>query len=311
MNREVLHRFFIGNVSVQEGMAIKAWLESSEENKQTFIKERQLFDALLLQDERKLVATSRKTGLLPMIYKVMKIAAVMTITLISYHFLQVHTEEQEHTALSILSVPAGQRTQLTLPDGTQVWLNACSNLYYPTQFNQKERKVILKGEAYFDVTPNKEKPFIVETEQYQIEVLGTQFNVEAYNGSQDFETALMKGVVKVISKSDLKQTVILKPNEKVNILNGNLKVGKIDDFSTYRWKEGLICFQKASFQSIMTEFEKHFNVEIIIKNKKLLEYSFTGKFRQADGLDYALNILQKDIDFHFYNDHRDHIIYIY
>lgn len=213
MNREVLHRFFMGNVTVQEGMAIKAWVERSEENKRTFIKERRLFDALMLQDEKKFVATTKqKSRLLTFAYRGMKIAAVVMITLISYHILQTNIENQEQPALTAVSVPAGQRTQVTLSDGTQVWLNACSYLYYPAQFNKEERRVILKGEGYFDVTPNKEKPFIVETEQYNVEVLGTQFNVDAYN--EVFETALMKGSVRVMSKSNLKKKCNLKAKRK-------------------------------------------------------------------------------------------------
>lgn len=310
MNREVLHRFFMGNVTVQEGMAIKAWVERSEENKRIFIKERRLFDALMLQDEKKFVATTKqKSRLLTFAYRGMKIAAVVMITLISYHILQTNIENQEQPALTAVSVPAGQRTQVTLSDGTQVWLNACSYLYYPAQFNKEERRVILKGEGYFDVTPNKEKPFIVETEQYNVEVLGTQFNVDAYN--EVFETALMKGSVRVMSKSNLKKNVTLKPNEKVNVQGGNLIVSKIDDISTYRWKEGLICFQKTPFQSIMKKFEKCYDIKIVIQNNKMLDYSFTGKFRQADGVEYALNLLQKDIHFQYNKDDRENIIYIH
>lgn len=91
MNREVLHRFFMGSVTVQEGMVIKAWVERSEENKRTFIKERRLFDALMLQDEKKFVTTTKqKSRLLTFAYRGMKIAAVVMITLISYHILQTN-----------------------------------------------------------------------------------------------------------------------------------------------------------------------------------------------------------------------------
>ena len=100
MNREVLHRFFMGNVTVQEGMAIKAWVERSEENKRTFIKERRLFDALMLQDEKKFVATTKqKSRLLTFAYRGMKIAAVVMITLISYHILQTNIGNQEQTII--------------------------------------------------------------------------------------------------------------------------------------------------------------------------------------------------------------------
>ena len=98
-----------------------------------------------------------------------------------------------------VSVPAGQRTHLTLPDGTTVWLNARTTLSYPTSFNSNERTVFLQGEAYFEVSKNRHKPFIVQTQQYNIEVLGTKFDVEAYPDSKNFETTLMQGSVKVSS----------------------------------------------------------------------------------------------------------------
>ena len=107
--------------------------------------------------------------------------------------------------MQTITVPAGQRINITLVDGTNVWLNARTSLSYPVKFGKNNRQVVLDGEAYFDVTKDKSKPFIVQTDNYNVEVLGTKFDVNAYSETGEFETTLMSGSVKVASASDSKQ----------------------------------------------------------------------------------------------------------
>lgn len=310
MEREKLHRFFAGSTSIKEGRAIKAWIEASEENLRTFYQERRLFDALMLHNDHetiKQVSIKRTPGI---IFQWLKVAAIITLTLVCNYWYREYKSGQEVIAMNTISVPAGQRTNLTLPDGTNVWLNARTTLQYPATFNKKQRNVLLKGEAYFDVTPNKKVPFIVRTDRYDIEVLGTRFDVDAYPDQKGFETTLMKGSVKVTSQQFPEQTITLKPNHKVYVKDGELTVTKVDDFNPYRWKEGLICFKDEPFQTIMEDFEKYYGIRIIINNKNALKYSYNGKFRQSDGIDYALRVLQKDIHFKYEKANDEQIIYI-
>lgn len=177
-------------------------------------------------------------------------------------------------------------------------------------FQPKATNSFLKGEAYFDVTKKKKTPFIVRTDKYDIEVLGTQFDVDAYPDQTAFETTLMKGSVKVTSQYFPEQTITLKPHHKAYVKDGQLAVTKVNDFTPYRWKEGLICFKDEPFQTIMEDFEKYYGIRIIINNKKVLKYSYNGKFRQADGIDYALRVLQRDIHFKYERANDEEIIYI-
>ncbi len=213
-------------------------------------------------------------------------------------------------ATNTISVPAGQRINMTLTDGTNVWLNARTSLTYPVKFSKKNRQVILDGEAYFEVAKDKTKPFIVQTNKYNVEVLGTKFDVNAYSETGEFETTLMSGSVRVASTSDPAQKLTLKPNNKVYLQDGELHVSVVDDFNPYRWKEGLICFKNESFTSIMKDFEKYYGLTIQVRNKEVLKYVYTGKFRQTDGIDYALRVLQKDIKFSYQRDDENQIIYI-
>ena len=224
-------------------------------------------------------------------------------------YQQIQTE-QAPIALQTITVPAGQRINITLPDGTDVWLNARTTIQYPVSFNTDQRLVKLDGEAYFEVARDEKKPFTVQTDKFNVEVLGTKFDVESYSDTESFETALMEGSVKISSLTDANESLMLTPNNKAYLHGGKLRVMPVDDYNPYRWREGLICFKSETFASIMKEFEKYYGINIHITNLQVQKYLYTGKFRQTDGVDYALRVLQKDIKFAYERDEDNHIIYI-
>ena len=313
MNKDILYKFFEGNASFEEEAAVKQWMEESAENRLAFLKERKLFDAMLLLGNEEIIKNGKKRfsiNLSSLRTELIKIAAVVAITLGGSYFYYQSSLEKELMAMQTITVPAGQRINITLVDGTNVWLNARTSLSYPVKFGKNNRQVVLDGEAYFDVTKDKSKPFIVQTDNYNVEVLGTQFDVNAYSETGEFETTLMSGSVKVASASDSTQKITLKPNNKVFLQDGKLHVTAVDDYNPYRWKEGLICFKNETFTSIMKDFEKYYGLTIQVKNKNVFKYVYTGKFRQTDGIDYALRVLQKDIKFTYQRDDENKIIYI-
>ena len=313
MNKDILYKFFEGNASFEEEAAVKQWMEESAENRLAFLKERKLFDAMLLLGNEEIIKNGKKRfsiNLSSLRTELIKIAAVVAITLGGSYFYYQSSLEKELMAMQTITVPAGQRINITLVDGTNVWLNARTSLSYPVKFGKNNRQVVLDGEGYFDVTKDKSKPFIVQTDNYNVEVLGTKFDVNAYSETGEFETTLMSGSVKVASASDSTQKITLKPNNKVYLQDGKLHVTAVDDYNPYRWKEGLICFKNETFTSIMKDFEKYYGLTIQVKNKNVFKYVYTGKFRQTDGIDYALRVLQKDIKFTYQRDDENQIIYI-
>lgn len=313
MNKDILYKFFEGNASFEEEAAVKQWMEESAENRLAFLKERKLFDAMLLLGNEEIIKNGKKRfsiNLSSLRTELIKTAAVVAITLGGSYFYYQSSLEKELMAMQTITVPAGQRINITLVDGTNVWLNARTSLSYPVKFGKNNRQVVLDGEAYFDVTKDKSKPFIVQTDNYNVEVLGTKFDVNAYSETGEFETTLMSGSVKVASASDSTQKITLKPNNKVYLQDGKLHVTAVDDYNPYRWKEGLICFKNETFTSIMKDFEKYYGLTIQVKNKNVFKYVYTGKFRQTDGIDYALRVLQKDIKFTYQRDDENQIIYI-
>lgn len=313
MDKKTLYKFFEGTASFEEEKAVRQWLEESADNRHAFFKERKLFDAMLLLGDENKIKTRKKSlqiHLSSLRTELMKIAAVVGITLAGSYFYFQQLHEKELMAMQTISVPAGQRINITLNDGTNIWLNARTSLTYPMKFSKKNRQVILDGEAYFEVARDETRPFIVQTDKYNVEVLGTKFDVDAYSETGEFETTLMSGSVRVASATDPKQQLMLKPDSKAYLQEGKLLVASVDDYNPYRWKEGLICFRNETFASIMKDFEKYYGLNIHVRNKEVGKFFYTGKFRQTDGIDYALRVLQKDIKFTYQRDDENQAIYI-
>lgn len=312
MDKETLYNFFDRKASPEEKEAIHTWLKASPENEKELFREREFFDAMILSDFDKEIAKEKKA---PPFYRkglfeVMKYAAFLAIVIACATYFHKLEIEKISRTMNTITVPAGQRVNLTLPDGTNVWLNARSTLKYPAVFAGEKRKIMLDGEAYFEVRHNRKKAFIVETNKCDVEVLGTKFNVEAYSDSEDFCTSLMEGSVKVSGRGKTAGSLTLSPNYQVSIVNGHLATKRIADFDVFRWKEGLICFKNMNFSELMTRFEKCYAIRIIIENPEVADYECSGKFRISDGIDQALRILQKDAKYTFTRSKDDSVIYI-
>lgn len=300
MEQSILYRFFEGKTSLEEEIRIRQWMEASPQNQETLFKERRIYDAILLSaTDEELLLVEKQKPVHRIIWILSRVAAILFLIIsIGYVFNRQYSQQE---ALSYFSfyVPPGQKINMTLPDGTEVWLNSCTRIKYPQSFNRRKRHVILDGEAYFQVSHDKRKPFVVQTEKYSVEVLGTEFNVNSYAADKYFATTLFSGAVKIISNENQQENIELKPQDKAYLANGRLIIVQEDNPDCLAWKDNLIVFKQTSFAEIMKSFERYFDVKISINNEELKQHSFTGKFRQTDGLDYALKVLQKYIDFNY------------
>ncbi|MDR3062431.1 MAG: DUF4974 domain-containing protein [Dysgonamonadaceae bacterium] len=311
MNR-LLYKFFSGKASDEEIRQALDWMEKTEENRKEFFQERKIYDALLLSEDK--IFNETPGSLMrwtPFIGKALRIAAIFIFAFVlSYFYYSRNNKSGPVTAMNSITVPAGQRVNLTLGDGTDVWLNARTTFRYPTSFDSNVRLVYLDGEAYFNVAEDKQKPFMIDTKKYKVGVFGTQFNLLAYSGNDIFQTALMEGSVALESKTDKLRKLTLLPNQMASEKDGRLEVSTITNYDPFRWKEGLICFRDQPFNEVMYEFEKSYGIKIIINNKKVSKYTYTGKLRQSDGINHAMRTLQLSISFQFHRDDENNIIYI-
>jgi len=302
MDLELLNKYFQGETTPEENEKILDWVEESPENFQIYIHEREVFDALLLNtpinnediktNNLYIKPHSHKKYLLK---EIAKIASIIVISVLATTFLIKNGEEDTHS-MQTVSVPAGQRINIVLPDGTDVWLNAKTSIKYPASFNKKERQVEICGQAYFDVTKKQDIPFIVKTRDSRVKVLGTKFDIQTSPEGYISELMLMEGKVRIdMNESD--ESIILNPFDKANAQDGKFLVEHTDDVSPYEWRNGILSFKNKTFEEIMKIFEKVYDVQIIISTPELKNERLTAKFRTVDGVDYALKVLQRECCF--------------
>jgi Fe2+-dicitrate sensor, membrane component len=308
IDRNVLIRFFSGESSDDDKQAIRQWFESNEENRRLFINERIRFDASLIVDEDE-IKPIRPVNAHHYLLNILKAASVIIILVgSSYIFSRIYNKLPEIPKQTV-QVPPGNRTSITLPDGTLVWLNSNTTLKYPALFSDEKRIVELNGQAYFDVKPKTDRPFLIKTSKYTIEVLGTTLDVEAYDMENTFSTSLFTGKVKLFKEQGFEQEVYLNQGETAILVGNNLLVSSHKS-ETYKWRDGLIVIEEKSFEEIMTLFEKYFGQKIIIQNNKLKDLGYRGKLRISDGVDHALRVLQNDFRFTYKRDEDINRIYI-
>ena len=190
-----------------------------------------------------------------------------------------------------LIVPSGARYELTLADGTKVWMNAESELVYPTVFNTNERRVQLKGEAFFEVTKNPDQPFIVEAEGNEIRVLGTSFNISAYDNDPSFQATLVSG--KVNLKTENGESVSLEPGQlaEVNQTSHEVLLKKVDTKLYTSWRDDILYFKDIEMSALMNKLERWYGVDIQIMNPEKEKIRFSGAMENQKDLDFILHLI--------------------
>lgn len=199
------------------------------------------------------------------------------------------SEVEYHT----LNVPRGSRPmQLQLADGSEVWLNAASSITFPTIFTGDERRVSITGEAYFEVTKNSGKKFIVSTNGTSTEVLGTHFNVNAYGNEPSVRVTLLEGSVRVNGS-------VIKPGQQALTFNGHTEVkGNINMEEVMAWKNGLFEFNQTDIQTIMRQIERWYDVDVVFDGT--VTQDFHGIIPRKVNVSKVLNMLEKTGGVRFY-----------
>ena len=307
MDKDILYKYFSHTATQEECAVVRKWVEASPANLMELMHERSVFDATVLLAGNIPVGENRRPVFRRLSVVLLKVAAVAIVTLMAAYVFRAYLFPVE-VPMQQIRIPAGQQLNLTLSDGSDVWLNSGTVLKYPAVFAGGERLVEIDGEGYFHVAKDEDKPFRVLTGQGTVEVLGTTFDIEAYSSEGNFNTSLIEGSVK-ISKDG--RVYMLRPGQKAGIADdGNLVISYIDDYDSFRWREGIISLKNDPFPEIMKKFEKYYGVTVVIDKKGLQDVSYSGKFYQSDGIEYALQVLQHDMDFKFEQERDKRIIHI-
>lgn len=195
------------------------------------------------------------------------------------------------SSLNTLEIPRGGQFKVVLSDGSEVWLNAGSQLRYPTTFTGDSREVELIGEAYFQVKHNPKKPFKVHTEDQHIQVLGTSFNISSYPNTTT-STTLAHGKVSVSNGlNSILPSLILAPGEQAVSTSGKLLKQNADIAKVTAWKDGLFKFQKSSVQDITAQLERWYDIKFVFKNKTIPARQITGEIPRKVNLSDIVEIL--------------------
>lgn len=213
---------------------------------------------------------------------------------------KVVTKQAEKVVYNTVKIPKGGEYQMTLADGTKVWLNSDSEMKFPVQFKGNKREIFLKGEAYFKVAHNKKKPFVARLAKGSIKVLGTEFNINAYDDEEEMVTTLVNGSVQ-FSSSNNKHDKILKPNQQVvyNSIKNELSLKEVDTKPFTAWKDGKFYFKSMELEKIMRQLERWYNFNVFYNNEELKTYKFRGVILKDMTLNEALKIIEETTNIRF------------
>lgn len=197
---------------------------------------------------------------------------------------------KNNIAYNTISTPRGGQYQITLEDGTRVWLNAASSIRFPIAFTGNERSIEITGEAYFEVTKNKSMPFKVKAASSEIEVLGTHFNVNAYDDESSIKTTLFEGSVKVSTPGNNRSSALLQPGQQASIhTDGKISVNRdIDVEEVLAWKNGLFQYKGTDLQTILRQVSKWYDIDVEYHGD--VNPHFTGQLKREL---YASKVFEK------------------
>ncbi|MBB6126343.1 FecR family protein [Mucilaginibacter lappiensis] len=194
---------------------------------------------------------------------------------------------------NVMTTPRGGKYELVLSDGTKIWLNAATSIRFPVDFTGNERIVELSGEAYFEVAHNITKPFKVLSNGQVVQVLGTHFNINAYQDEEEVETTLLQGSVKISGSrlSPDKSALIIKPNEQAIFKNNQLSKITVDADDVVAWKNGVILFKNADMKHIMRQISRWYDVEVVYQGQ-ITEDTYSGEISRNADLAEVFKILK-------------------
>ncbi|MCL2501829.1 MAG: DUF4974 domain-containing protein [Bacteroidales bacterium] len=220
-------------------------------------------------------------------------ASLLLFSFIGYHIHEVN--HRQDTNMLVLTGDIEGRKQHTLPDGSTVWLNRGSKLIHPSRFLGKHREVCLSGEAFFDVVQTGNKKFIVKTGKIDIHVLGTKFDVKAYNDENEIITSLVSGSIQIALENGTTGHIALKPGEQLihNKKNHSTTILQNVNMDMYTsWKDGFLRFSQSPFHEVWVQLERAYGVRIRLKNPLLTERKYNGSIDLRNSIGDILEVIK-------------------
>lgn len=207
------------------------------------------------------------------------------------------SREAEASQINTIQTPRGGQYEVILADGTKVWLNSASSLSYPTAFTGKNRQVQLKGEAYFEVAEDKNKPFKVSVGDVQVDVLGTHFDVMAYEDENAINTTLLAGAVRVTGNALASRVLAAGQEASMDRHSGSLTVNEVDAEEAVAWKDGFFQFEGVSIETVMRQLARWYDVDVKYEGKT--DKHFRGRISRSSNVSEVFKMLELTGEAHF------------
>lgn len=311
-----IQSFLNGTLNTEEQIALRQWIGQSQRNRKYFA------DCLLIWKATAIAANEagfdvekaynrfhadskriKRFSFYPHTFKLLA-AVILLLFMLSgslFFFSKLTGITQNEVRKFIVEVPSGAKSKVTLPDGSVVWLNSESKIEYDSDFAKSSRNVSLSGEGYFEVSKNKNVPFVVKTEKLFVKVLGTKFNLKSYEEDAEVKVTLKEGAVKVEQLMGDTDPVTLEPNQQVTYRKSedSMQVDSVDASSIEAWRDGLIVFDKVSLIDIARELKRLYDVPIQIEDENLKHIIYYSDFKNNIPIEKVIEILSAGSKFNY------------
>ncbi|HAQ20552.1 MAG TPA: hypothetical protein DCR40_15180 [Prolixibacteraceae bacterium] len=303
-----INSYFNGQLPADDEAEIVNWMKLDEKNRLYFFQikssldpqkmEHPLLESSFSELQSKLTINQQfnsklTLGVKRIYFPLLHIAAMLLIAAIAgfsiaYLTIQNNAPKTE-LAWFETKVSRGEKSQLILPDGSKVWVNSESSISYPSNFMEGNREIKLNGEAYFEVAKFEGEPFTVKTNDYNVRVLGTKFNIMAYSDFNRTETSLIEGKIEIQKGG---QHIPVVPGQTLTFSDNKFSIIKTNASQKAQWKDGIFDFDQITFKELVVRLEHWYDVDIIVRNPELNRIVYSGIFKNEETIWQVLNTFQ-------------------
>lgn len=311
--------FLDGSLDAEGHAALRQWIKEAPENRTYFHDTVAVWKAggivsnaddfnveKAISKFKKENKSSNRINFYKYAFRVSAVAIVFLLCGISSLFFlwqsgKTAVEAVEEYKEYVVEVPNGAKSKIIFPDGSVVWLNAGSKVKYDSNFAKESRNVALSGEGYFEVSKNEELPFVVNTGNLSVKVLGTKFNLKSYEEDSEVKVILKEGAVRVGDFLTDAAPVVLEPNQRFTLRKADLamQVDSVDASHIENWRNGAMIFDKVPLEEIAKELKRLYNIPIQIENDKLRNIVYYSDFQENVTVEKVLEILSSGNKFRY------------
>ena len=307
MKEEILLSYLNGTLSYKDKIRVEEWASAAKDNEDLLNK---LYDAYTISNSLSTLQSvdadrayeqfleyrvqKRRSNVFTRLPLKSIVAAAMVVVAVVFSVSEASDFIVKLETPIIVSTGVGEQVELQLPDGTKVWVNSCSEFKYQPSILRSERRVVIDGEAYFEVAKDIDNPFFVDCDNMQIKVLGTKFNIQSNKEDDFIKTTLLEGAVRVSSKH-MDRAVNMTPNQQLIIdkVAGGSRLINVEAVKSCRlWTEGRIIFDEISFQEVALVIRREFGVDVIFEDEQVKRLEFVCSFDSNSSLLEVMSLLE-------------------